>query len=539
MKRTLAVVATLIALGVAGTAAAADRILVMPFENLKRDNRIVWLGEASAVVLTDDLASLGANPITRSERLAAFERLQVPPAAALTDATVIRIGQLVGADRVVVGTLQMEGEALIFRARSIALEAGRVQADVTDRGALTDLYATLGRVARRIAPESPGAAGAGDIDLQHPPVAAFESYIKGILAETPATAINYLNAALRMQPDFDRARLALWDVYTDQGEHEQALKAVAPVKSGRYARRARFLGGLSQLDLNRYDDAFATLKALADERPEAAILNDLGVVLIRRSAMSQAGQTAQTGKPAFYFNKAAEADPGDPDYLFNLGYAYWIDRDTQAAIYWLREAVRRRPADGVAHYLLGTALAASGSAAESAREKELARRLSSQYAQWDKRPAADPIPKGLERVKGEVELPHAQQIVTKIGSAEQRDQQEVARFYLDSARRLFERENDREAAAELDRALYLSPYMADAHLLLGRIHLRNGRIREAIDAFKISLWSAETANAHAFLGEAYRQDKDLDAARAEADRALAMDPASAEAKALLERLSGR
>ena len=54
-----------------------------------------------------------------------------------------------------------------------------------------------------------------------------------------------------------------------------------------------------------------------------------------------------------------------------------------------------------------------------------------------------------------------------------------------------QQESDREAIAELDRALYLSPYLADAHLLLGRIHLRNGRVRDAIDALKISLWSAE------------------------------------------------
>ena len=71
----------------------------MPFENVKRDGRIFWLGEASAVLLADDLNAFGANAITREERLRAFERLQVPPAAALTDATVIRIGQLVGAAR--------------------------------------------------------------------------------------------------------------------------------------------------------------------------------------------------------------------------------------------------------------------------------------------------------------------------------------------------------------------------------------------------------------------------------------------------------
>ena len=60
-------------------------------------------------------------------------------------------------------------------------------------------------------------------------------------------------------------------------------------------------------------------------------------------------------------------------------------------------------------------------------------------------------------------------------------------------------------------------------------------MREAIDALKISLWSAETAEAHVVLGEAYLQAKDPAAARAEADRALALDPSSAEAKRLRDK----
>lgn len=514
-------------------APAPGRVLVMPFENLKRDSRIFWLGEAASVLLTDDLASLGVNAIERSARQQAFDRLQVPPAAALTDATVIRIGQLVGADRVVIGTLQLEGETLVARARSIALEAGRVQADVTERGALSDLYGAFERLAERVAPSS---SRRGDAAERHqPPPAAFESYIKGILAETPETAIAYLNAALKLSPSFDRARLSLWDAYTDQGDYDKALATLAAVRpDSSYAPRARFLAGLSDLDLHKYEDAFAAFRGLADEHAEPAILNNLGVVQLRRGAAFN-----KLGSATTFFSTAADADPGDADYVFNLGYAYWLDRDTQAAIYWLREAVRRRPADGVAHYVLGTALAAAGNAAEASREKELARRLSSEYAQWDKRPAGDAVPKGLERVKSEVELPHAREIQTKLAKSEQRDQKELAQFYFESGRRLFEQENDREATAELNRALYLSPYLAEAHLLLGRIYLRSGRVHEAIDRFKISVWSAETAAAHAALGEAYRQDKDLAQARAEADRALAIDPTLTEAQALLARLNGR
>ena len=231
------------------------------------------------------------------------------------------------------------------------------------------------------------------------------------------------------------------------------------------------------------------------------MLNNLGVVQLRR------GGTPQTGLPTYYFNKAAEADPGRSRLLL------------QSRLRLLAAtAIRRRRSTGCARRCAAipptaTRISCSarrspppGNATEAAREKELARRLSSTYEEWDKRPAATRCPKGLERVKNDVELPHARRIETTTRRRrEQRDQQELAPFYLDRGRRLFQQENDRDAVAELNRALYLSPYLADAHLLLGRIHLRNGRVREAIDAFKISLWSAETAEAHAALGEAYRQ----------------------------------
>lgn len=531
MSRALAAVLLAFSLGIAAPAAAASRVLVMPFENVTRNSRIFWLSEAAAVLVGDDLDALGADAIGRDERREAFEQLQVPPTAVLTEATAIRIGQLAGASELVVGSIELVNDELVVRARSITIETGRVHAAPVERGPLPDLFAVFERVSRRLGP--PSAKSTEEIERTHPPLPVFENYIKGLLADAPATAANYLTAALKLQPTFDRARLALWDVYTEQSDYQKALASVEPVAADSpLARGARFRAALSQLALKRYDDAFATLKALADADPTAPVLNDLGVVQLRR------GATPQSGQPAYYFTKASQADPDDPDYFFNLGYAYWEDRDTQAAIYWLRETVRRNPTDGDAHAVLGAALAAAGNAAESARENELARRLSSTYELWQKRPAADSVPKGLERVRGAVELPHARRIDATLTSSEQKNQQELARFYLDRARRLFEHERDGEALLELNRALYLSPYEAEAHLLVARIHLRAGRVRDAIDALKISLWSHETAEAHVVLGEAYLASRQPAEARAEAERALAMDPASADAKVLLARAKG-
>jgi Flp pilus assembly protein TadD len=285
----------------------------------------------------------------------------------------------------------------------------------------------------------------------------------------------------------------------------------------------------SQLELKRYDDAFNTLRALQNDARSAEVLNALGVVQLRR------GATSQTGRAVYYFSQASQVDPSDPDYFFNLGYGYWLDRDPPAAIYWLREAVRLDPADGEAHLVLAAALQQSGATAEATRERELAQRLSTNYEGSAARAASEPVPRGLERVKEFLDRPTGR-VDSIITSAGQRDQTELAIHHLEAGRRAIARELDREAEQELRRALYLSPYLSEAHLLLGRVYLRVGRTADAVQAFKIALWSEETAAGHVALAEAYVAMQNLAAAKEEVARALALDPQSAEAIALRAKI---
>ena len=358
---------------------AASRILVVPFENTRHDLRLHWLSEACAVLLADELNARGVGAITREERVRAFEELHLPLSASLTRATVIKVGQIVGASEVIVGAFVLDDGRLTISAHGIRVEVGRLQPELTEQAPLADLFAVVDRLGRRLAP--------GSVDVprgSRPPLDAFENYIKGLIAESPAAQATFLETAVKQFAGYDRAELALWGVRTDQDDHVAALAAARSVPAASpLARRARFLAGVSLLELKRYDEAFDLFKALVDEAPvsaagprvrgTAAALNNLGVVQIRR------GGTPQTGTAAFYLTKAAEADPGDADYLFNLGYAYVLERNHQGAIYWLREALRRNPSDPDAHYVLAAALQASGNTVEAAREKELARQLSAQY----------------------------------------------------------------------------------------------------------------------------------------------------------------
>ena len=514
--------------------APPSRVLVVPFENAAHEPRYQWLGEACAVLLEDELAARGVAAIGRRERVRAFDELHLPSTASLTRATVIKVGEIVGASEVIVGSFRAEDAALVATAQTIRLEAGRVAPDAVERGPLVDFFAIVERLAGRLAPASrtitPASAGS------RPPLGAFENFIKGLVAESAATKATFLETAIREYPQFDRARLALWDVRNEQGDHAAALATARAVPaSSPLSRRARFFAAISMLSLKQYDEAFGAFKLLLDDLPpdgQSPVLNNLGVVLVRR------GATPQTGTPVYYLTKAVDAAPSDPDYQFNLGYAYTLDRNYQGGVYWLRETLRRDPTDADAHMILAAALQATGSTVEATRERELAGQLSSRYEELERRGAADglQIPKGLERVRFDLVGGRTPRGEPSLANSAQRDQRELAAFHLDRGRRLFEREQDREALDELRRTVYLSPYEAEAHLLIGRIHLRAGRPKEAVNALKISIWSADTAAARVALAQAYLKTGDSAAAKRELARALELDPRSAEARKLMETI---
>ena len=506
-----------------------SRQLVMPFENETHDARYDWLGEGAAVVLTDDLTALGAKALSRENRLRAFEHLRVPAAHKLSDATIIRVAQIVGAEQVITGSFAVNGTTLTIHARPTRLDTGRRFPDISETGPLTDLFQIFARAGRRLLPDS--SVPLSEMERGHPPLAAFEEYIKGAVAENPSTQIVFLKEALRYSPEFHQARLALWSAYSEQGDHRQALDIVQPVPPDHpLSRHARFRAALSTLSLGRHAEAIERFTALNREQRDPALLNDAGVAQLRRTARSPDGSAADL------FRQALAVNPVDPDVAFNLGYASWLAHDTLTAVRWLREALRRNPADDAAHWVLGVALQASANAVEGQRERDLAKRLSSKYVEWEKQPGPTVVPPNLERVKSELDAASSPRVEEAIAAAEQRDQRDVAAFHLENGRRLFQAERDADAIAELRRAIYLSPYEREAHLLLGRLYLRAGQIADAIDELKISIWSDDQTDARVTLAEAYIQSRNLDAARSELQTVLTREPSNATARRLLGTL---
>ncbi len=514
--------------GHAQTMAPAGRLMVVPFENEAGSVPVPWVSEAAAVLITDGLTALGQGAVSRDDRVRAFEQLRVPSLQTVSYATVIRIGALVGVSHVVVGSYAIVDDQLTVTARAVDLQFGRRVAEVRESGPVAQIVDLHDRVTRGLVQVLGGPVGAASRRPQ--PVAAFEHYIKGLIAPTPSLQIVSFTEALRLAPGDSRTRIGLWSAHAARGEHAQALAHVQTVpRDDPSWRQAQFLATLSMLELGQYTTAATLLEDLGRARTDSAIVNNRGIAAFREPRALPAAST--------HFAEAADLDLGDPDVFFNLGYALWFERDLPRAVEALREVVRLDPADGDAHFVLGVALQAMGIAVESARERELARQLSSTYAEWEARPGGTTtVPRGLERVKTDLDVPSFLRVNAAIVATGRREQQDQAVFHLEAGKRFLQAERDAEAINALRRAVYLAPYQSEAHLMLGRAYLRAGRHVDAVSALKISIWSADTTAARLTLAEVHVRLGDDDAARAEAQTVLQRDPDNVDAKRLIARL---
>jgi tetratricopeptide (TPR) repeat protein len=525
------------------------RVLVMPFaaeaapDSPGGAGTALWLGEAASVLLSDGLRQRRVAALDRDDRERVFDRLQVPMSSALTAATMIRIGELGGATAVLVGDVRL-GQALTVRARVIELSDARSGAELVDEAPLADIFRLFDRLADRIAGAvggagagagprpgaagAPGAAGSGSA-VDRPGLEWLEAYVKGLVAPTPAAQQRFLEVAMTLAPHDGRALTALWRVYSEQDQHDKALAVASAVPAeSPLRRRARFNVALSLIELRRFDGAARELAALHRDEPSAAVSNALGVAELRRAP-------ADFSLAASFFERAARESAHAPDYVFNAGYARALAADAEPAIAWLREAVRLDAADGDAHVVMSALLHAAGRSAEALRELELARLLGTTLDVVPAAPVAT-VPLGLERLRADLDAAPIPGGAAGLVSPGRQDQADVAAFHLGRARRFLETSRDREALPELRRAIYLAPYEEEPHFLLGALHQRSGRLAEAIDEFKVAIWCRETVRARVALGAALLQAGDVAGARREAERALALDPQSEAARALVKRI---
>ncbi len=360
MRRYLAVAALLC------STLRAETVLVLPFFNHSKAN-LDWIGESISESVHDSLASEGVLALDRQDRLEAYRRLSVRPGAELTHATIIKIAQSLDAGIVIYGYYEVvpataaaangpSSGSLRVNARLLDLKHLKQFPEITQMGALEDLAAIeahLGwRTLQTLNPKS--APSETEFMRERPPVRldAVESYIRGLLAPTAEQRQRYFTQSARLDEHYSQPCFQLGMAYWAAKDYKGAATWLARVdRSNPHYLEAQFFLGLCWYSSGDFAGAEHAFQLVAASVPLNEVYNDLGAAQNRRN--NGAGAIVS-------FQKALEGDSSDPDYHFNLGYAYWKSGKYADAITSFRLAIERNANDSEATALLGRALKGDG-----------------------------------------------------------------------------------------------------------------------------------------------------------------------------------
>ena len=336
--------------------------LVLPFSNESNDANLDWIGESISVAVREALASKELIVVGRDDRLEAFRRHSIRPDAVLTQASIIKIGATLDASQVIFGSFTVRPSSaersrgtLKIAAQVLDLRRMAKGPELEAMGPLDDLavvQTTLAwRALQTLAPKT--APSEREFLAARPPVRvdAIENYIRGLLAPSMEQKHRFFTTAARLEERFAQPRFQLGAIYWAKQEYRIAadwFEGVTP-EHPRY-REAQFLLGLSRFYLGDYNAAEKHFQLVANSVPLNEVFNNLGAAQLRLG-VPQAVEN---------FRKALEGDDADPDYHFNLGYAFWKAGQYEEATASFRAALDREEDDVEAIEFLGRSLKQQG-----------------------------------------------------------------------------------------------------------------------------------------------------------------------------------
>ncbi|MGH9536196.1 MAG: CDC27 family protein, partial [Terriglobales bacterium] len=273
----LVLVATAVPLSAQAPAPAP--ILVLPFNNRSGDVNLDWIGESFVQAFADAFRLAGQPVLDQSERAAAFNQEGVPNLATLSQATLIQVAARANAGWLILGRFTAVGGQFSARASVFDLRRQhlvRVSARPGPLPQLETIEARLAwRVLRVIAPDTTVSEAQVLAQRQQVPLAAYERYIRALLATEPPVQHKFLVAAVHLDPGYSQAiyRLGLW-YWRDQDYHTALLWLPQVDARDPNYPGALFLAARCAYRLGRYGRAAALDQRLAALWPLAQVLNN-------------------------------------------------------------------------------------------------------------------------------------------------------------------------------------------------------------------------------------------------------------------------
>lgn len=541
----------------------AGIFLVFPFENAGASPRLDWLGEGLEELTILRLSAAGEAVYSHEGRSNELDRYGLPPEAKLSRATMLRIAEDLDVDYVVFGTFTSDGSTLTVESRILRVTPAALLPAVRESGPLDTLMDLQTRLAWRTLSASQRAypLSLADFSKKQRPLRldAFEHYVRGLLATDDDARLRELREAAKLEPDWPEPDFWLGEVYFSRRDCNSAMPWYAriPKTHDRYAE-AVFETGVCRLLLSQPDraqDVFTSLREALREAGtgDAAVA---GVVsggdlpeILNNLALAKARLGDATGAQTD-LQRAADLDPDEDDYPFNLGLLALQSNDAGNAAGYFREAAEREPDNPEDRALLIFSLDKAGRKPEADQERIACAE------------AFGPTGLPAVRLDGNSDtLTHMARVKTELDATTLRQEIKMAEVsgqtapvsasasgspsgpIVDSAESHIRQGRQDLSAGHVDTAerefhsaLALDGASAAAHRGLADIARRQGKLDEAVAQLQAALQSRDSAVARVTLARIYLEQKKPALARVEVQRALKLAPNYAEAKELLDHL---
>jgi len=503
-------------------------LLVLPFENRSGNASLDWMGAAFPDVLNRRLNAAGFLTISRGDRLYAFDHLGLPLNLEPTRATAIRIAQTLDADYVICGHYTVAASAPAGQANQITADAEvldvsalRLDAPIEQHGEPDHLLAMIDSLAWQITRQLDPAYAveeqtfiAADKNLHSD---AFEDYVRGLVAENAQYTIQDLRDAVKLDPNFAPAWLALGRAYFGNQDYEQAAATLGHLsKDDPNALEADFYRGLACFFTGNYREAEDAFAFVSTRLPLPEVVNNQGVAASRR------------GKDAgALFQQAVAADPRDPDYHFNLAVALAHRSDTQGALKELDQLLTLRPADAEAQAF----------AAQLKNPGPVSANPDPGHAVGDTQGPLTRIKRGYSEAafrQAAFEMEQVEQMRLASLAPLQRASEMVK-----DGDQFFQRGLVLEAEREYREALKADSASAPAHAGLAAVRERDGDTDAARQEAHMSLQLTPNVPAYLVLARLDMAANQLTAAAGDVGDALKVDPANANARGMKLALERR
>jgi TolB-like protein len=250
-------------LGLVGLTHAQSRsnstatVIVMPFENGSGAPGLQWISEAFPEVLSQRLSSPNVFPLTRDDRLRAYDRAGIPAEVHPTRATIYQLVEEMDVDYVIFGRYTFDGRSFMATAQILDMQRRKLLPETRESGPLVDLVNVQTALAwdllRSLQPNPSLDQQAFVNSAQPVRLDALENYIRGIIATSAGDKVQHFREAVRLNPSYNEAWLHLGRICFDDRQYDQAMAAFAQVSATDFrAREANFYLGLSAYYLGDY-----------------------------------------------------------------------------------------------------------------------------------------------------------------------------------------------------------------------------------------------------------------------------------------------